>query len=227
MGCDIHIAIQVQEPDGVWSEVLWQQTPYDYNGARPAADGIPVAPKVFRMRNYDLFGILADVRNGRGFAGIETGAGWPSIAPDRGFPEGFNPDRVGPNPQYPEDGARYMGEHSFTWIALDELKAFAWDTTATRIYGVVPGVDFEALRATNAAPTTYCGDTAGPGIKVYSPDAYDAAKAAGTLVPRPYVRMWWTETAREATNDYPGKVIPWLESLAHGRPLRLVLGFDS
>jgi hypothetical protein len=39
--------------------------------------------------------------------------------------------------------------------------------------------------------------------------------------------MGWPETARSATYDWPGKVIPWLEQLAAGRPLRLVIGFDS
>ena len=81
----------------------------------------------------------------------------------------------------------------------------------------------------------------GPGVTIFNEDSYrtlqsDIAKASnnagvavGLVLPAidPYVRMSWTETAREATNDWPGKVIPWLDSLSDGRPLRLVLGFDS
>ncbi len=227
MGCDIHIVIQRQEADGSWIELPWQREPYTFKGARPAVNGFPVAPACFSDRNYDLFAILADVRNGSGFAGIKTGEGWPSIAPDRGLPDGFDSNAVLPCPMYREYGPRYIGDHSFTWVSLDELKAFAWDTVSTRLYGVVSADDYERLSASNQAPTSYCGDTSGPGIKVYSPEAYAKAKANGTLVKRPHVRMHWMETAREATNDYPSVVIPWLDSLADGKPLRLVIGFDS
>ena len=67
MGCDIHFCIQRQEANGSWSDVAWQQAPYEFDGATPAKEGIPIAPECFRNRNYDLFGILANVRNGYGF----------------------------------------------------------------------------------------------------------------------------------------------------------------
>lgn len=215
MGCDIHIVIQRQDENGTWQNVPWQHV-WKFEGASPVAPNVPIAPGVFRNRNYDLFGILADVRNGIGFAGIKTGEGWPSIAPYRGLPEGF---------AEPDDYS--VGDHSFTWASLDELKAFPWDETRTGMYGVVSADDYERLSEAGESPTSYCGDTSGPGIRVYDPDAYKAAKAAGTLVKRPHVRMGWTETAREATGDWPGQVLPWLDSLAEGRPLRLVMGFDS
>lgn len=225
MGCDIHITIQVQ--DGLnWQEVLWQSTPYDFKGAPKIVEGIPVAPKGFDGRNYDLFAVLANVRNGRGFVGVETGSGWPSIAPDRGLPPGFD-ITVSANPQYPEDGPRYMGDHSFTWVGLDELKAFNWDHIEAWQYGVVPANVFEQLTAEGKTPTEYCGGVMGKGIITYEPDEYKTAKANGTLCPTPMVRMGWGETAREATGDWPGRIIPWLDSIAKGCPLRLVLSFDS
>ena len=227
MGCDIHICIQAQDADGEWREIQWQQAPYNYEGAEKPVPDIPIAPEQFRSRNYDLFAILADVRNGVGFAGIKTGEGWPSIAPDRGLPDGFQEDALLPDPCYPEDAQRWIGDHSFTWIALDELKSFAWDVTATQIYGVVPAGEYERLTVERAIPRSYSGGIVGAGIVTYEPDAYRLAKTNGVLAKRPYVRMAWTETAREATNNWPGDVIPWLDSLAAGRPLRLVLGFDS
>lgn len=86
---------------------------------------------------------------------------------------------------------------------------------------------YEARENDRTPPTEYCGGVSGRGIVVYDPDAYRAAKAAGTLAEKPYVHMGWPETARSATNDWAGRMLPWLESLATGRPLRLVLGFDS
>jgi hypothetical protein len=170
---------------------------------------------------------LADVHNGVGFAGIKTGEGWPSIAPDRGLPEGFDADALLPDPQYPDDGLRWIGDHSFTHVSLDELKVFPWDVTSTRLYGVVPATEYERLTSDGGTPTSYSGAIYGPGIRTYEPGAYRAAKSRGALAERPHVRMGWTETARQATNDWPGTVLPWLDSLAAGRQLRLVLGFYS
>lgn len=226
MGCDIHIVIQRQEPDGAWRELPWQHV-WSHDGKDSAVKGVPIAPDVFRNRNYDLFGILANVRNGSGFAGIQTGEGWPSIADDRGFPDDFDADKALPDPAYPEYGPRSLGDHSFTWVSLDELKAFDWDGTETWLYGVVPAEQYERLSASGESPDSYCGGTHGPGIVTYDPDDYKAAKIAGALPKRPHVRMGWPETARSATYDWPGKVFPWLDSLAEGRPLRLVMGFDS
>lgn len=223
MGCDIHIVIE-REKAGAWREVPYQ-TVYRIPGDTPIK-GIPEAPDVFTNRNYNLFAVLANVRNGRGFAGIQTGEGWPSIAEGRGLPLGFDPEKVAPHPKYPEEGPRSLGDHSFTWIGLEELKAFDWDGTLSWLYGVVPADVYEELASKNLRPH-YSGGISGPGILTYEPDAYKTAKGAGTLCERPYVRMGWPTSAREATGDWPGKVIPWLEELAEGCPLRLVIGFDS
>lgn len=222
MGCDIHICIQRQTPGGTWHEVPYQKV-YRILGDAPV-NGYPKCPDVFDNRNYNLFAILANVRNGRGFAGIATGQGWPSIAPDRGWPEDFDPEKVDIDPS--ESKRRYMGDHSFTWVSLDELKAFPWDATTT-LYGVVPAEDYERLSAVDNTPTSYSAGISGPGIVTYNPVEYLAARRSNKLAPRPYVRMSWTESARSATGDWPGQVIPWLETLAEGRPLRLVMGFDS
>src|SRR5215831_1419725 len=104
MGCDIHIVIQRQEANGRWHEVAYQTRGWQKNWTPQA--NIPIAPENFRSRNYDLFAILADVRNGFGFAGVPTGDGWPSLAPDRGLPAGFSEDNVLPDPNWPEEGPR-------------------------------------------------------------------------------------------------------------------------
>jgi hypothetical protein len=228
MGCDIHIDVQVQEPEG-WRSVSYQRPLYEFEkeSGKTLADGPTVAPNGFDGRNYDLFALLADVRNGRGFAGIKTGAGWPSIAPDRGFPEGYNDKGAPAGPYYATEGPRWMGEHSFTFVALDELERFDWDGVTSTLVGVVDAATYEALKGTKEGPDSYCTMTSGPGIVVYSPDEYEHHKREGSLSEHPHVRMFWVESARSATYDWPGKVLPWLRKLAAGRPLRLVLGFDS
>lgn len=245
MGCDIHIVIQVQEPSGAWKDVPYQDELWecekeavakgdkDNYWYREYRDDLPVAPEVFHNRNYDLFGILANVRNGRGFAGIPTGQGWPSIAPGRGFPDGIDPESYnrGDDDAYVRGvPSGYMGDHSFTYVTLNELQAFDWDGVSTTLYGVISEEEYLTRKdaGTVTGPDSYCGDISGNGIGVYSNAAsYEQAKAAGTLAARPFVRISWVETAREATYDWPGKVIPFLEGIGKGRPVRLLLGFDS
>lgn len=209
MGCDIHINVEVQQEDSTWREIPYQIV---WQGRMPKYADRPIAPEGFDNRNYNLFAILANVRNGRGFAGIKTGEGWPSIAANRGLPQ--------------NSPSKNSGDHSFTWVLLDELKSFDWDATKTNLFGVVHADVYENL-ADGERPENYSGDVSGYGVHVYSPGEYQFSKRAGNLAMNPYVRVTWTSTAREATYDWPDRVIPWLEELAHGRPLRLILGFDS
>lgn len=65
MGTDIHSIAQVRR-NGVWETV---------------AIGICGDP-----RSYNTFAMLANVRNGRGFAGIKTSDGFPFIHEPRGLP---------------------------------------------------------------------------------------------------------------------------------------------
>lgn len=228
MGCDIHIAIQRQGPDGVWVEIAYTSFANDVQqqNSAMARPTLPVAPVGFDWRDYSLFGILADVRNGVGFAGIITGEAWPSITRGRGWPEGFARGRALPEPEYDEDEPRDMGDHSFTWVSLDELQAYDWDGISATRYGIVTASDYELMEL-GKKPQQWCGDVAGRDVMVYDQPDYIKTKRLGQLAKQPYVRVWWQETARSATNDWPGRIIPWLERLADGRPLRLVLGFDS
>lgn len=261
MGCDIHIRIERQNTQGLWERVPYVKEHWvtreeaaakDETYSRKAweridaavAAGAVLLPSCFRSRNYNLFGILADVRNGSGFAGVYTGAGWTPIASHRGFPsdslaseaEGESPDAV------EDDEDRWLGDHSFTYVTLDELRAFDWDGTLSTSAGIVAESVWRkwiAARQTDphVQPDGWCGDISGPGIRQISEaDAFrrlqanvpiekrDEHRYFGELV---HVRAEWQVTARTATSDWAGKVLPVLEQIAAGRPLRLVLGFDS
>jgi len=79
MGTDIHPIVQVRR-EGTWQNVT---IPEDGRYGN-ILDG----------RWYDLFAILGNVRNGRGFAGVVTGSGFVPISDCRGIPEdaGFTLD---------------------------------------------------------------------------------------------------------------------------------------
>ncbi len=72
-------------------------------------------------RNYNLFAILADVRNGRGFAGIKTGDGFNPIAPPRGLPDDVSPEVKAESDSWSCDG------HSHSHFTLREILDYDWN----------------------------------------------------------------------------------------------------
>jgi len=65
-------------------------------------------PAPFDWRSYGLFGFLADVRN---YSAV------PPIAEARGLPSDFKMD----------DEEDWLGDHSHSWLSVQELAAFDYD----------------------------------------------------------------------------------------------------
>lgn len=70
----------------------------------------------YSTRNYDLFAILADVRNGRGFAGVLTGGFFDPLDEPRGLPEDASSLVARQSEGWGMDG------HSHSWFTLQELQ---------------------------------------------------------------------------------------------------------
>src|SRR5688500_15176320 len=120
MGCDIHLFVE-KKVGGRWHR--WERTEevkvddayaytrnyYGYND-----------------RNYDVFAMLADVRNGRGFAGVETGSRFNVIAAPKGIPP-FEKLELRPSGEVQEEIERWDGDgHSHSYLTLAELEAYDW-----------------------------------------------------------------------------------------------------
>jgi hypothetical protein len=131
MGCDEHWNVE-KRIDGVWvrAEPL---VPNRYRFE-------PTDPEMVREdwgpgRNYNLYGILADVRNGYGFAGCDIGDGFEPILgreqPTRGLPDDATAETRENSDDWGEDG------HSRTWLSLRELLAFDWFGETTRERAIV------------------------------------------------------------------------------------------
>lgn len=85
MGTDIHLFAEVQQPDGTWQAVT--------TAGNPKWDEPPVVAMQFSCdRCYDLFAVLANVRNGHGFAGIVTGLPIEPMAKPKGTPHDASPE---------------------------------------------------------------------------------------------------------------------------------------
>jgi len=77
-------------------------------------------PDIFLDRDYDFFAVLANVRNGVGFALSERYTNKAKFYSDeRGFPDGFEPP-IYENETYFEKG-HWAGYHDFGYVTLSEL----------------------------------------------------------------------------------------------------------
>jgi hypothetical protein len=107
MGTDIHFYIEKLGEDGRW-HVL--DDPRGWYGGR----------------NYDLFAILANVRNGYAVAGVRTGDGFSPLGP-RGLPLDVSEALRGLDHEQLQ-----IQFHSQSWVSLREILEYDWDQETTK-----------------------------------------------------------------------------------------------
>lgn len=179
---------------------------------------------LYDNRNYALFAILADVRNGYGFAGIKTGEGYKSIDLPRGIPF----DSCNTVQDY--FGQGWM--HSESHVYLNELVNYNWNQTTTR-YGVVSEKEYKNWVVNKGRPERFCGSVGGSNIKNISLEEMDLL--VGGYVEREkdkqyYTQVSWEESYKESAGDFSEDCIPKLVALSDSEDfsdIRIVFGFDS
>jgi hypothetical protein len=188
------------------------------------------APKVFEGwlydgRNYDLFAILGNVRNGYGFAGVETGSGFKYISDGRGLPDDASDDVR----EAIDEDSGYM--HSVSYVTLRELVDFDWDQVTTH-YGVVSEEGYKQWKE-EGQPQSYSGGVSGQMVVHVTNDEMEAI-INGTYPKEDgknyYTRVSWTETYKDSVGSFYTDSIPKLKELSDMTDLsdvRIVFGFDS
>ena len=87
LGCDIHLYVE-RRINGIWESAdKWTPNKYAAEDEGEPALGVEYEDLFYSGRSYNLFSILADVRNGVGFAGCDTGDRLVPISDPRGLPE--------------------------------------------------------------------------------------------------------------------------------------------
>lgn len=214
MGCDIHFFVETKQQDGSWQSAdEWA----DDDGYKH------VKEELYGDRNYSLFAILADVRNGRGFAGVQTGEGYNPIAAPRGLPDDVSKEVFECSEEWGIDG------HSHSWFTLAELKAYDWDQVTKRC-GIVDMVEFERY-AKEGKPQSWCGGIGGPGIKIVSNEEMSLLMADKSLKERGFhyhTQVWWEETYRESVGTaFLTDTLTKMEALGNPENVRAVFWFDN
>lgn len=216
MGTDIHAAIEWRDANGWHAKIF--DNPYPDNEDDKLTAQVPFP------RSYRAFAILADVRNGSGFAGVKTGYGYGSISSGRGLPSDISEEAK---------NTGCTGDHSATWVSLRELLETDW-TQRTTNCGYVSPKWFSIWDEYKEEPHEHCGDCWGPNIRKLTNGQMRAYC-------RDTPRVEWDErgmvTQVEWTNTYAEDgiriwthLLPHMLNLArdHGIDnVRLVMNFDS
>lgn len=239
MGTDIHMVAEVRR-DGAWQIVTDAIFPAAYYSADRPIDkwNKPFSVEPYHRRNYDLFAMLADVRNGHGFAGIVTGEGFNPISEPKGIPEDASEQVkawAGDYPDEEDEVAVRLGDHSHTWLTVAELDAYDWDQVTTHRGVFSERAYVETLRT--GKPTMYSGDVSGRGVVILKPAEYEdmlsggAFEKPGARSRKPdetyYIEHWWSEPYRESAGEDWFATLDILRTLGAPEDVRIVFGFDS
>lgn len=191
MGTDIHIRIETRDEAGKWAPLL---PPVKHRG-----DDTHHYRSWYDNRNYDVFAVLANVRNGYGFAGIYRGEPVAYISEPKGLPvgvdieappewDGYLNETCPGQPAYvdPEGDARVrycrsdLGDHSFTWFTPDELLNAPQWKQRQRKSGVMSPREYRRMRE-SGEPNSWSRGISGPGIATVTPADMDVLIAAGVV----------------------------------------------
>lgn len=168
MGCDIHFYVEQSTDKGETWEPAGEVTRNAEHAGTPDGWGPELeAQSWYNGRNYSLFAMLADVRNGRGFAGVEIGRPVTPIDDPRGLPANVSDVVKGMSDSWGVDG------HSHSWFGLEELLAVPWDQNTITHSGMVDADNFYRARRFGK-PDSSCGGISGPGIEHVTPDEMQA-----------------------------------------------------
>lgn len=164
-------------------------------------------------RNYNAFAMLANVRNGYGFAGVDLGDGYEPIDQPRGLPDDVSIEVLEESERWGIDG------HSHSWFTLRELldleESGYWDKTTehrgvflkpalerAKEDGIVSHVEGQDVWLTDA-PRSMAGGISGPGID-----------------PDDLYRVHFEKTYRESAGWLTSTTIPAMTEVADSFVLR-------
>lgn len=233
MGCDIHLYVE-KKVDDVWISV----DKWTGNNTGDGRMTVECDDEFYNGRNYDLFAILADVRNGRGFAGCYTGEGFNPIAATRGLPEDVCEAVKAEYDAWDGDG------HSHSYFTVEELLKYDW-TQKTKKSGWVSSLEFYVWdrwsRSKGEGPNSYSGGIGGPKVEKVSieemearmksldlPTGQDEAKEIiREKMCHVYCQVEWEVQYSHECNQFWVDTIPKLLHVGKPEDVRIVFWFDN
>lgn len=229
MGCDIHL-YQEKKVNGKWVTADKWRMEKDQG---VESEYVTFEDRLWADRNYRLFAVLANVRNGYGFAGIVTGDPVLPIALPRGVPDDACEQYKAEAERWGQDG------HSHSWLTRHDLLAYPWKSV--RKQGLMLLSTYRRWKDAGGEgdPDEWCGEAVGPGIEKISENVALSLdmKALAALQKdddgmgeRIYVTASWSTSLRADCEEFLEVAIPRLQELedecGEGNA-RLVFFFDN
>lgn len=229
MGTDIHFFVESRvDANSPWrSADEWTNDRGYRHVVMPFYDG----------RNYDLFAILADVRNGTAFAGVKTGSRLVPMHEPRGWPLDIS-----------DEVAEEDVDHTPSWCSLREIMEYDW--TRVQAKTGLANIREWARWMTMGEPEDYCGGVSGPGVREISAgevarhmealgaetawqffhheaERQKLAKSIGHAERDIYIRLNWSCPYYHSTMTFLGETVPRLWRLGAPDNVRCLYYFDS
>lgn len=205
MGTDIHGVFQKHNPNmNTWENV---ETEYGFD------------------QHYQLFAVLADVRNGKGFAGLSTGEYVKPISLPRGVPIDFTINKHGyyGEPIFGvEDGDSdrpWLGYHSYSWLLGNEILQWSKDAPKILKLGIIDREGYECWDK-KSEPKSYCAGISGSNVVLINDSTIEMTEHPNWT----HIRCSWYSDLKEELAYFIDEV-KRLQDM-HGE-VRFVFGFDS
>lgn len=218
MGCDIHMYVERKEGPfcwkGVYGEDLWDEYERKHN---PDFIAKPSLNWLYDGRCYNLFALLADVRNRCDILPIDS---------PRGLPVDISEDIKKEYEPWQWDA------HSASFFYLDELQEYR-DESLEKYFtnsGIVSSYEYNQYLQ-KGYPTSYCQGVSGPDVKIVSNEEMMASihgiiDMKGEL----YTKIFWIENLFKDTGLE--EIVEELEKYTKennikSSDLRIVFWFDN
>lgn len=228
MGCDIHLFVEKRffryndknKKDGVWVNAdKWSINEYHYLYPDDKESRLHVDRDdcFYTGRNYNLFAILANVRNDYGFIPISM---------PKGLPDDISPEIKAEANFYGADG------HSHSWLTLKELLEYDWQQVTLR-RGWVDEETYKQFKETGK-PYPCCGGVGGLNVVRIGNEELDkiiSGEAQREEGKSYYTMIEWEQTYTDCCKTFTNKTIAKLKKLARDRNdyenIRIVFWFDN
>lgn len=205
MGTDITMYAE-KRVNGKWEKIGDVFKNVYYREDRPLSSwNQPYTDQPYLGRNYDLFAILANVRNSTGFANGRTLHGFKPISNPKGLPEDAS-DEV-------KELLDNYG-YGYSYFTLKELKDYDWEQQIVRV-GVITEEQYVKMKETRQNPDTWCGGAGGRNVITVTADDMDrilSGKRNRDDSLEYYVRTeFYPTTYKECCEGFWKETIPALE----------------
>ncbi len=223
MGCDIHCYTEKKNPKtNEWEKITGFVADYYVEGDEYfGTDRFKKADSPLDARNYAMFSVLADVLNGYGVAGIDTGDAIKPISEPKGLPSDVCDEIKAESDDWGVDG------HSHSYLTPQEIARYNKGHERI-IRGVVDAREYQEY-LDEGQPSTWCGGVSGPNIE-YTDSTQILHKQKQDGDKTYYCQIQWSKPIYEGCKWLFDECLEQLKGRCESKDLddvRIVFWFDN